>query len=197
MFTGIIESLAIVETVRPAGSGIEYWFSSALSDQLTIDQSVAHDGICLTVDQLQPGRHRVTAVLETIEKSTIGQWQPGKKVNLERCMQIGGRIDGHIVQGHVDGKALCIDKKDLNGSWLFRFRIPENHAALIVEKGSVSINGTSLTVFDVSVDEFSVAIIPYTYSHTNIHLVTPGNEVNIEFDMMGKYVLRIHQLARQ
>ena len=155
---------------------------------------MSHNGICLTIDALRPGAHRITAVQETIQKTTLGQWQPGKKVNIERCLQVGGRLDGHIVQGHVDSTATCISKTDQQGSWLYRFTIPAPFASLIVEKGSIALNGTSLTIFDVDTQAFSVAIIPYTYDNTTIHAIEPGDAVNIEYDLMGKYVQRIHQL---
>lgn len=194
MFTGIIETLADITEIGHQGTNLTVWFSSPVSDQLTIDQSVSHNGICLTIDALRPGAHRITAVQETIQKTTLGQWQPGKKVNIERCLQVGGRLDGHIVQGHVDSTATCISKTDQQGSWLFRFTIPAPFASLIVEKGSIALNGTSLTIFDVDTQAFSVAIIPYTYDNTTIHAIEPGDAVNIEYDLMGKYVQRIHQL---
>ncbi len=196
MFTGIIESIGrIVETER-SGQNLIIWVESPISHELKVDQSVAHEGICLTVESVENARHRVTAVKETIDKTTIGQWIKGNHINLERCMTINGRVDGHLVQGHVDGKAICIEKKEIDGSWLFRFEIDRKFASLIVEKGSVCLNGTSLTVFEVSTNQFSVAIIPYTYHHTTIAEVNVGKYVNIEFDIIGKYVLRNEELRK-
>lgn len=191
MFTGIIEALGVVSGKIESGTNLVFWIDSPLSDQLKIDQSISHDGVCLTVDDLEPGRHRVTAIAETLGKTTLSNWNPGDRINLERSTPIGGRLDGHIVQGHVDCRAVCVGKDDRQGSWIFQFEIPEAFTNLIIEKGSISINGTSLTLFDLGNSSFSVAIIPYTYNHTSIAGITPGSEVNIEFDMVGKYINRI------
>ncbi|WP_127126328.1 riboflavin synthase [Pseudoflavitalea rhizosphaerae] len=196
MFTGIIESLGQVEEVLVAGTNKSYWIKSPISHELKIDQSISHDGVCLTVEQVEEQRHKVTAIQETLHKSNLHQWQPGHQVNLERCMPMNGRLDGHIVQGHVDAKATCINVNDLEGSREFRFRFPASFASLVIEKGSASINGISLTIFNVTRDEFSVAIIPYTLEHTNIQYVFPGTEVNIEFDMVGKYITRYLSLQQ-
>ncbi|MEP7318649.1 MAG: riboflavin synthase [Panacibacter sp.] len=191
MFTGIIESMGRVERIETAGSNKTFWISSPVSAELKIDQSVSHNGVCLTVELVQQNMHRVTAIDETLIKSDLGKWQPGDIVNMERCMLMNGRLDGHIVQGHVDATAVCIDKKDLDGSWLFRFSFPQQFNKLIIEKGSVAVNGISLTLFDVGINEFSVAIIPYTYEHTNMKQVFVGTTVNIEFDIIGKYIQRM------
>jgi riboflavin synthase len=190
MFTGIIEAAARVEQVIEAGTNRTFWFSSPISNELKVDQSVSHSGVCLTVEEVQPGRHRATAIAETLEKTNIGDWKTGDIANLERCLSFQGRLDGHIVQGHVDATAVCIDRQDRNGSWEFRFRFPEQFAALVIEKGSISVNGISLTIFNVGRNEFSVAIIPYTFDHTNIQSIFINSRVNLEFDIIGKYILR-------
>lgn len=190
MFTGIVEATGLVTGVEIQGSNHLFWIESALSDQLKVDQSVSHSGVCLTVEAVEGNRHRVTAINETLQKTNIGQWQAGALVNIERCLPINGRLDGHMVQGHVDTVATCIEKKWQDGSWLYRFSFSERFAHLIIEKGSISLNGISLTIFDIGLQEFSVAIIPYTYEHTNIQQVEPGHLVNIEFDILGKYMAR-------
>jgi riboflavin synthase len=196
MFTGIIESTGQVEEVLVAGTNKSYWIKSPISHELKTDQSISHDGVCLTVEETDGQRHRVTAIQETLQKSNLHQWQPGHQVNLERCMTMNGRLDGHIVQGHVDATATCVSVNDLEGSREFRFRFPASFASLVIEKGSASINGISLTVFNVTRDEFSVAIIPYTLEHTNIQYVFPGTTVNVEFDMVGKYITRYLSLQQ-
>ncbi len=196
MFTGIIESVGRVEEMHGSGSNRVFWISSPVSGTLKIDQSVAHNGVCLTVEEVKAGRHRVTAIAETLTKSNLEDWQPGHLVNLEQCLPMNGRLDGHIVQGHVDTVAECIGHRDVDGSREFRFRFPEGFAALVIEKGSISLNGISLTIFNVGHNEFTVAIIPYTMEHTNIGQVERGSKVNIEFDMIGKYVNRISQLQK-
>ncbi len=197
MFTGIIESTGQVEEVLLAGTNKSYWIKSPISHELKIDQSISHDGVCLTVEETDGQRHRVTAIQETLQKSNLHQWQPGHQVNLERCMPMNGRLDGHIVQGHVDATATCVSVNDLEGSREFRFRFPDSFASLVIEKGSASINGISLTVFNVTSNELSVAIIPYTLEHTNIQYVFPGTTVNIEFDMVGKYITRYLSLQQR
>ena len=191
MFTGIIESLGRVEKVEVHGTNKTFYIASPLSASFKIDQSVSHNGVCLTVEAVENGVHRVTAIEETLLKSNLDEWQRGDVVNIEQCMQMNGRLDGHIVQGHVDATALCIERKDLNGSWEFRFRIPEEFTTLIIEKGSIAVNGISLTVFNVGSDTFSVAIIPYTFEHTNMQYVYEETTVNIEFDIIGKYIQRM------
>lgn len=190
MFTGIIEATGTVTEIIETGSNRSFWIKSAISSQLKIDQSVAHDGVCLTVDELKDGHHRVTAVKETLSKTNLVLWANDRLINLERSMLMNGRLDGHLVQGHVDTTGTCTAVTEQAGSWLFSFSFPEQFANLLVEKGSVSVNGTSLTVFDVQRSNFSVAIIPYTYEHTSIHQLKPGSPVNLEFDIIGKYVLR-------
>ena len=196
MFTGIIEAFGTVDSVEKNGANSTFWISSPISGQLKIDQSVSHNGVCLTVEEVTDNRHRVTAVEETLKKTNLVDWQTGVLVNLERCMTFNGRIDGHIVQGHVDATAVCESKKDANGSWEFRFRFPAAFAPLVIEKGSISLNGISLTVFDVTGSTFSVAIIPYTYTHTNIHQLSVGDTANVEFDLIGKYVNRMLALRQ-
>lgn len=194
MFTGIIETTGKITGILQEGTNRIFWIESGISHELSIDQSVSHSGVCLTVDALESGKHRVTAIAETLDKTNLGKWETGNLVNLERCMPINGRLDGHIVQGHVDCTGTCISRIDKSGSWEYRFKIPVAFAALIIEKGSISLNGTSLTIFNVTEDEFTVAIIPYTFEHTNIHTVQPGDLVNIEFDIVGKYINRTQWL---
>jgi riboflavin synthase len=194
MFTGIIETMGQVEAVLPSGSNTSFWISSPISQELTIDQSISHNGVCLTVEEVVHDRHRVTAIQETLNKSNLGKWNQGDWVNLERCMVMNGRLDGHIVQGHVDTAGACLSVKPEDGSHLYRFSFPASFAHLIVEKGSICLNGTSLTIFDIGRNEFSVAIIPYTYENTSIKWVKPGDTVNLEFDIVGKYVARMQDL---
>lgn len=196
MFTGIIEATGQIEEVLQAGTNRTFWLSSPISGELKIDQSVSHSGVCLTVEEIKGNRYRVTAIAETLEKTNLGSWETGNLVNLERCLSFQGRLDGHIVQGHVDATAECVGKTDRNGSWEFRFRFPKQFATLVIEKGSISLNGISLTIFDVSENEFSVAIIPYTFEYTNIKHISLGSQVNLEFDMIGKYVQRIARFQR-
>lgn len=196
MFTGIIESIGKVISMEKNGSNISFWIESPISGELKIDQSISHEGACLTVDQLSKGQHRVTAIEETLKKTNLSGWQAGSIVNLERCMVMNGRLDGHIVQGHVDCTATCIERKELAGSWEFCFQIPESYAHLIIEKGSIAVNGTSLTCFEVTNNSFKVAIIPYTFKHTSIQQVIEGSVVNIEFDILGKYIERMRELKR-
>lgn len=197
MFTGIVETLGTIARIEKQGSNVDFWVNTPITNELKIDQSVAHNGVCLTVVAIDGDIYKVTAVAETLEKTDLGQWQEGRKVNIERSLRVGDRLDGHFVQGHVDATATCIEKQTLDGSWLFRFRFPAAFASLIIEKGSVCINGTSLTVFNVGKDEFTVTIIPYTYEHTNFHELQEGQLVNIEFDVLGKYLLRQQQLQSQ
>lgn len=197
MFTGIIETIGTIEAVTSTGTNKTFWIASPLSREFKVDQSVSHNGVCLTVEEIAGNRHRVTAIAETLQKSNLGHWKTGDLVNIERCMLMNGRLDGHIVQGHVDTTAACIDKKELDGSWEFRFRFPDQFGALVIEKGSISLNGISLTIFNVTGNEFSVAIIPYTFEHTNIKNISAGSVINLEFDMVGKYINRIHDLNKQ
>jgi len=196
MFTGIVETQGIIKKVTEKGGNKTFWIKSPISAKLKADQSVAHDGVCLTVEEVKASRHRVTAVAETLGKTTLGDWQEGFAINLERCLKINDRLDGHFVQGHVDAAAICIHKKEKDGSWEFSFQFPPEFASLIIEKGSITINGISLTIFNVTGTTFDVAIIPYTFDHTNMNLLKPGQKVNIEFDMLGKYISRKLSLSK-
>jgi riboflavin synthase len=196
MFTGIIETVGKVTDLESMDSNRSFWVESAISSNLKVDQSVSHEGVCLTVEAIENGRHRVTAIDETLKKTNLNNWQKGKLVNLERCMVMNGRLDGHIVQGHVDTTAVCVTKKEAEGSWEFGFEIDSSFAHLIIEKGSIAVNGTSLTVFNVGKNSFTVAIIPYTFEHTSIGQVNVADSVNIEFDMIGKYISRLSELSR-
>ncbi|WP_342645200.1 riboflavin synthase [Mucilaginibacter sp. CSA2-8R] len=193
MFTGIIETLGRVSDLRREGGNLHITVASAISSELKIDQSVAHNGVCLTVVALQDGVHTVTAIEETLNKTNIGQLNTGDLINLERCMQMNGRLDGHIVQGHVDQTAVCTAYTELDGSWEYTFEYDSARGNVTVEKGSVCINGISLTVVNSQANSFSVAIIPYTYEHTNLQQVRAGTVVNLEFDIIGKYVARLLQ----
>jgi len=192
MFTGIIESLGKIHSIDTNGTNKTFWIESPLGPELKIDQSLSHNGVCLTVEETKDQLHRVTAIEETLEKTSLGSWLPGDLVNLERCMIINGRLDGHIVQGHVDTTATCLQRTDKDGSWEYRFEFPKKFGHLVIEKGSISLNGISLTIFNVKRSKFDIAIIPYTFEHTNIQSVTKGSAVNLEFDIIGKYVTRFH-----
>lgn len=193
MFTGIIEQTGVVKELITTGSNTSFWVSSPLWNELKVDQSLSHSGVCLTVEQVKEGMHKVTAIAETLAKTNLAFWKPGTIVNLERCLQMKGRLDGHIVQGHVDAVATCTNLLEKDGSWEFTFEFAFAFSNLIIEKGSVSINGISLTLFNTGNNSFSVAIIPYTYQHTNISQVKKGDKVNIEFDILGKYIQRMLQ----
>ena len=195
MFTGIVEATGLIRQVQTKGRNITFEVSSPLSAGFKPDQSVSHDGVCLTVEAVNEDSHQVTAIRETLDKTVLGDWTTGRKVNLERAMVMGARLDGHLVQGHVDARGRCLSVEDADGSWRYRFAFPDRFATLMIEKGSICVNGISLTAFDVTDDAFSVAIIPYTYDHTNISNIRPGDAVNLEFDMIGKYVARYN--ARQ
>ncbi len=190
MFTGIIECLGKITNVNTHGSNKTFWVESTISDELKIDESVSHDGVCLTIEEVNGNSYRVTAIKETLDKTNIDEWKAGGIVNLERAVRMNGRIDGHIVQGHVDTTAECVDKKILKGSTELTFKFKKRFASLIIEKGSICVNGVSLTCFNVGKNKFSVAIIPYTLEQTNLSFVEEGLKVNIEFDILGKYVLR-------
>lgn len=196
MFTGIIESDAIVKRIIDNGTNKTYWLSSALAPELKIDQSLAHDGVCLTVEAIQGADYQVTAIKETLEKTALHQWEEGTKVNLERSLQPHSRLDGHFVQGHVDTTGICKSITDLNGSYELVFQFPAQFAALVIEKGSICINGISLTAFNVTNDTLTVGIIPYTWAHTNLQHLAEGKKVNLEFDMIGKYILRQKSLEQ-
>lgn len=191
MFTGIIETLGTVTHLEKEQENLHITISSVISKDLKIDQSVAHNGVCLTVVKLDENSHTVTAIYETLQKTNLGEIKPGSLMNLERCMQMNGRLDGHIVQGHVDQTAICKDLKEQDGSWLYTFEYDASIGNVTVEKGSICVNGISLTVVNSENNHFSVAIIPYTYEHTNLQQVKIGNSVNLEFDIIGKYVARL------
>jgi len=194
MFTGIIEVVGKVTELRREESNLNLTIQSSISSELKIDQSVSHNGVCLTVVEVSNNNHRVTAIDETLKKTNLVSLKVGDEVNLERCMKIGDRLDGHIVQGHVDQTGECISVEEQNGSWLYTFKYMPSKENLVVEKGSICINGTSLTAFNAKDNFFSVAIIPYTYEHTNIKQVMKGSFVNLEFDVIGKYVARMMEL---
>ncbi len=191
MFTGIIETLGEVKNIVKEGTNIHFTVKSAICAELKIDQSVAHNGVCLTVVSLGNDTHTVTAIEETLNKTNLGNLMIDSKVNLERCMQMNARLDGHIVQGHVDQTANCILVNELDGSWEYRFKYNSSLGNVTVEKGSICVNGISLTVVNSQADEFSVFIIPYTFEHTNLQEVKVGDTVNLEFDIIGKYVARL------
>lgn len=190
MFTGIIESMGTVRAVDQKGSNRVFTIESAISSQLKEDQSVSHNGICLTVEAVSGNTHHLTAIEETLKKTNAGEWQPGTVLNLERCVTANSRFDGHFVSGHVDGTGTCISAEERDGSTVYQIGFDEQFAPLVIEKGSICLNGISLTIFNVTQNSFSVAIIPYTATHTNIGLLKPGSRVNLEFDMIGKYLNR-------
>ncbi|PHR46958.1 MAG: riboflavin synthase [Fluviicola sp.] len=189
MFTGIIEQLGEIKKIDKEGSNIHFTLSAPFVDELKIDQSVAHNGVCLTVVKMEGGTYVVTAIQETLDKTNLKNWKVGGLVNLERCMPANGRFDGHIVQGHVDTTATCKNIRSIDGSWEFEFSYDSDH--ITVEKGSITINGTSLTVVDSTDNSFSVHIIPYTFDNTVFHTLKTGDLVNLEFDIIGKYVDRL------
>lgn len=191
MFTGIIETLGRVSKVTREGGNVHFEVASTISDELKVDQSVAHNGVCLTVVAVEDGKHTVTAIDETLKKTDLDQWQEGFKVNLERCMVANGRFDGHVVQGHVDQIGTVEGIQEQDGSWLFDFSYDPSFGNVTVEKGSICINGTSLTCFNSEDGKFRVAIIPYTYEHTSFHQLKLGDHANLEFDIIGKYVKRL------
>jgi riboflavin synthase len=190
MFTGIIENIALVKEIKKDGDNLIFTFESDLTSELKIDQSISHNGICLTVVDIIENTYSVVAIKETVLKSSIKNWKVGDKVNLERAMKIGNRLDGHIVQGHVDQVGVCEKISEELGSWYFTFKY-EKSDNITIEKGSIAINGISLTVVDSQTNKFSVAIIPYTYNHTNFKNLNIGDTVNLEFDMVGKYISKL------
>ena len=193
MFTGIIESLGKVTNVKVDRGNIDFTIESEISNELKIDQSVSHNGVCLTVTETTNNTHTVTAVKETLEKSSLGSFSVDDLVNLERAMKLGERLDGHLVQGHVDGVAKCIGVSVNDGSWIYKFEFDIKNEMLLIEKGSICINGVSLTVFDVAENNFKVTIIPYTYENTQFKKLKEGDIVNIEFDMVGKYLAKFNK----
>lgn len=191
MFTGIVEQIGVVKSINKEQENIHFTMEAPFTSELKIDQSVAHNGCCLTVVKIENTEYVVTAIHETLVKTNLGSWEVGTKVNLERCMQMNGRLDGHIVQGHVDTVGECIAIEDQDGSWKYTIRYSSSDVT--VEKGSITINGTSLTVVDSKPNEFSICIIPYTHEHTNFHTLKVGDQVNLEFDIIGKYVAKLLQ----
>lgn len=191
MFTGIIESIGEIKRIESAGSNLIFFIKSGISGELKIDESVCHNGVCLTIEEINDDIYRVSAIEETVKKTNAGSWKVDDVVNLERSMRLTDRLDGHIVQGHIDGTGICIKKEKKAGSTEFTFEFDPSFAALIIEKGSICVNGVSLTAFNVTNQNFMVAIIPYTFSHTNFKFLEEGNAVNLEFDVLGKYVARI------
>ncbi|MFK7968815.1 MAG: riboflavin synthase [Bacteroidia bacterium] len=199
MFTGIIEQVATIEAIKREGSNITFSLKARFPQEpIKVDQSIAHDGVCLTVTETQvletSTHYAVTAVEETLNKTGLGGWKVGNKVNLERCLKVGARLDGHFVQGHVDTTGTVTSIEDRDGSWNIHFRFPEQYQNLLVDKGSICINGVSLTVVASKPDSFSVTIIPYTWEHTNFHQLAEGDTVNLEFDILGKYMLKAQGL---
>jgi riboflavin synthase len=196
MFTGIIEAMGTVKAVSAHGANQSFWIQSPLSHHLKVDQSIAHNGVCLTVEEIKEDLYKVTAVKETLEKTALGQWQPGDAVNLERSLLPTSRLDGHFVQGHVDTTGTCVGIEDAAGSYELTFSFPSSFAELLIEKGSICVNGISLTAFAVTPATFKVAIIPYTWQHTNLQFLKQGSLVNLEFDLIGKYILRKAMLQK-
>lgn len=193
MFSGIIESLGKVESIQANKGNLTFKILSLLANELKIDQSVAHNGVCLTVVNIENTYYEVTAIAETLEKTNLGTLNVGDWVNLERCIRLNDRLDGHIVQGHVDQTGICTKAQEQNGSWLYSFEYDASKGNVTVEKGSVCVNGVSLTVVNSTQNGFSVAIIPYTYEHTTFQYLKPGDAVNLEFDILGKYIARLMQ----
>ena len=195
MFTGIIEDFGKITHLEKENENIHVSIKSALTPELKIDQSVAHNGVCLTVVKIEGEVYTVTAIKETIDKTNLSSWTVGTKVNLERAMKLGARLDGHIVQGHVDQIGTCTRVKEEGGSWVFDFEYDFTNKNITIEKGSITVNGTSLTVVNSGINTFSVAIIPYTYEHTNFHTLEKGSLVNLEFDVVGKYISKMQQIG--
>ena len=196
MFTGIIEDIGVISNLKAELDNLHISIKSKITSELKIDQSVAHNGVCLTVVNINGDEYTVTAIKETLDKTSLNNLQIGDKVNLERAMKLGDRLDGHIVQGHVDQTAICTNVKEENGSWVFTFEYDSTLNNITIEKGSVTVNGTSLTVVNSQKNTFSVAIIPYTYEHTNFHTFKKGTVVNLEFDVLGKYVAKLIELNK-
>ena len=194
MFTGIVESLGKITKINLEEGNVDFTVKSSISEELRIDQSVSHNGVCLTVVDVKNDSHTVTAVKETLDKSSLKNFNEGDSINLERAMKLGERLDGHMVQGHVDGVAKCVEINLNEGSWIYKFEFDIKQESLLIEKGSICINGVSLTVFDLKENNFSVTIIPYTYENTCFKLLKTGELVNLEFDMIGKYLLRFSNL---
>ncbi|THF49435.1 riboflavin synthase [Flavobacterium supellecticarium] len=196
MFTGIIETLGTIRNIRKENDNIHIQVQSSITNELKIDQSVSHNGVCLTVVAIDGDTYTVTAIKETLDKTNLGSWQTGDLINLERGMKLGDRLDGHIVQGHVDQTGICKSIQDANGSFYFTFEYDQQLRNITIEKGSITVNGVSLTVVNSKANEFSVAIIPYTMEHTNFKNFKVGTSINLEFDVIGKYVSRLHELRQ-
>lgn len=196
MFTGIIERLHTLKSIKEEGTNKHFELETDIVSELKVDQSIAHDGVCLTVTKIEEDSYWVTAVQETLEKTNLGSWQPGHQINIERSMQMGGRLDGHMVQGHVDTIAFIESIEEREGSWMYHFSFEPEYAHLLVSKGSICINGVSLTVVDATDDSFKVTIIPYTYEHTGFKNFRKGQKVNLEFDIVGKYIARYRELLK-
>ena len=196
MFTGIIESIGTISNLKTELNNLHITINSTITPELKIDQSVAHNGVCLTVVAINDKAYTVTAIKETLDKTNLGSLKIGNKVNLERAMKLGDRLDGHMVQGHVDQTAVCTNVEEANGSWVFTFQYDASLNNITIEKGSITVNGTSLTVVNSKKDSFSVAIIPYTYNHTNFNTFKEGTLVNLEFDVLGKYVAKLLELGK-
>ncbi len=196
MFTGIIETIGTVKEIITKGGNKVFWITSPITPELKVDQSLAHNGVCLTVEEINGNAHRITAIHETLIKTNLGDWKPGDIVNLERSMLVNGRLDGHFVQGHVDATATCTSVVSKDGSWEYSFSFDEKFGPWIIEKGSISLNGISLTIFNVGKNNFTVGIVPYTFEHTNMKLIQKNDIVNIEFDVLGKYATRFLEFEK-
>ncbi len=194
MFTGIIETLGIVKDIVKEEENLHLTITSSITNELKIDQSVSHNGVCLTVVGIENDNYTVTAIKETIDKTNVGDWKINDIVNLERAMKLGDRLDGHIVQGHVDQVGFCKSVEETDGSWKFTFEYDAALNNITIEKGSITVNGVSLTVVDSKINEFSVAIIPYTFEHTNFKSFKIGTKINLEFDVIGKYVAKLNAI---
>lgn len=190
MFTGIVEEVGTVHDVQRDGGNVDLYVAARMAPELRVDQSIAHNGVCLTVVEVSGAHYKVTAIEETLQRTNLGSLRPGDGVNLERCLRLGDRLDGHMVQGHVDNTVECIARENRDGSWWFTFQLPQEEH-LLVHKGSICINGVSLTIAELAREHFAVAVIPYTYAHTTFHALRPGMPVNLEFDILGKYVERM------
>lgn len=196
MFTGIIEQVGTIREIKPSQSNIELYVTSGFTPDLSIDQSISHNGVCLTVDALDAEWHRCTLIRETLTRTNFNHAKIGDLVNLERCVRMDARLDGHFVQGHVDCTVACMAVQDLQGSWVYRFELPSEYQSLVVDKGSICINGVSLTLSAIAQDYIEVSIIPYTHQHTNFNMLKPGSLINIEFDVLGKYIKRMVNLKK-
>ncbi|MBA2250475.1 MAG: riboflavin synthase [Chitinophagaceae bacterium] len=196
MFTGIIENTGTIISAELSGTNKVFWIDSKITSSLKVDESISHNGACLTIEEIKHSSYKVTAINETLIKTNLNSWATGDMINLERAMKLNGRLDGHLVQGHVDTTVICYNKSESGGSFEYSFEFDKKFAALLIEKGSVCLNGISLTAFNVTSNKFTVAVIPYTYHHTNIRMLEINDTVNVEFDMIGKYVQRITEMQK-